>query len=101
MTLYDWRGSEYEPTFPAFTEFRDLGGGYRMVGSTILDEETFQAEGWHEFRGELHPTVQGIARHSKVRERRKSDRKSAWQQRQDADSENTDYINGLLDEAGK
>lgn len=86
----------------AFSDFPEIGTGLRLVGTSILDEEQYRVEEWHLYRNtEWRPTIAGIHAYAALRERRKSDRKSAWQQRQDADSENTDYINGLLDEAGK
>jgi hypothetical protein len=84
---------------PKFTDLPEIGNGFRMAGSTMLDEETFLVEEWHLYRNtEWRPTIAGIHRMAELKEKRRNERKVAWQARQESEEEFGQYVNGLLDE---
>lgn len=81
-----------------FSDFPEIGSGLRLVGTSILDEEQYRVEQWHLYRGtEWRPTIAGIHAYAKLRAGRKSERRSSWQARVDAEDEYSDSITALLD----
>jgi hypothetical protein len=85
----------------SFADLPDLGNGYRMAGSQLLDEEQWLVERWHDYKGELRPTVEGIRRYAALRASRKEQRHVAWQVRQESDDAWSDEINRTIEEGTK
>lgn len=83
-----------------FSDFPDMTNGLRLVGSTLLDEEQFLVERWHDYRGEWRPTVAGIHAYAELRASRKAERKAVWQSRQE-DDPYSDSIQQLIESKGE
>lgn len=81
----------------AFSDLPDLGNGLRMVGSSVMDEEQYRVEEWHEYGHEWRPTVAGIHRYADLRRGRRDDRKRSWAERNEADDESDAYYSALAD----
>lgn len=81
-----------------FSDFDDMGNGLRLVATSIMDEEQFRVEGWHLYRGtEWRPTIPGIHAYAALREKRRLERKQAWRQREERDTEWTREIERMIE----
>lgn len=95
------------PTSPPFQSLRDDGGGFRWVGSTVMDREQYELEGWHidgfyvQEDGRREPywkaTLSGLRAYSRLSRDRRAEKKAAWQTREEAEQEFRDYVDALAD----
>ncbi len=99
--FYGPSGHEYEPHFPSFKSFPELGAGLRMVGTSLMDQEQYDIEEWHDVNGDFRPSIQGVHRYAQLRASRKDQRKVAWQSRTEADDAWSDEINRTIEESVK
>ncbi len=82
---FTWDGRTYEPHFVPFHKLPEIAAGLRLVGTSVMDQEQYDVEMWHEERGDWRPTVEGMRRYVQLRASRKDQRKVAWQSRTEAD----------------
>lgn len=80
-----------------FQELPDVGNGYRLMGSTVIDEEQFRVEGWHLVAGQWTARLEGLHRYAQLRRQRKAERKAAWQTRQESDEEWSSHVSSLIE----
>ena len=100
-------------TTPPFDTLRSLTGTEcRWVGSTIMDEEQYRVERWeqspHEFKdasdveqpcASWRASISGMNAYAEIRKRRRADRKSQWQARQEDDPAHQSWINEMVESA--
>lgn len=94
------------PTFDSLPKSTDAR--FRWAGSRLVDEEQYRLEGWQR-SSDMFPDrngapchywridVEGCRDYSRLKDQRKADRKEAWQARQEADDQWSDYIAGLVE----
>ncbi len=99
--FYHPSGASYEPHFPEWRSLPEIAPGLRMVGTSLMDQEQFDVEEWHDVNGDFRPSIQGIHRYAQLRASRKDQRKVAWQSRTEADDAWSDEINRTIEESVK